>query len=59
RELDVLAGAAAGQTNADIAEALGLGAETVKSYLRNAMRKLDAKTRLQAVNAARRANLLP
>ncbi|PKV96103.1 LuxR family GAF modulated transcriptional regulator [Amycolatopsis echigonensis] len=59
RELDVLEGAAAGQTNADIAEALGLGPETVKSYLRNAMRKLDAKTRLQAVNAARRANLLP
>ncbi|MFD2473139.1 LuxR C-terminal-related transcriptional regulator [Amycolatopsis silviterrae] len=59
RELDVLAGAAAGQTNADIAETLGLGPETVKSYLRNAMRKLDARTRLQAVNAARRANLLP
>ncbi|OAP29101.1 MULTISPECIES: LuxR C-terminal-related transcriptional regulator [Amycolatopsis] len=59
RELDVLEGAAAGQTNAGIAEALGLGPETVKSYLRNAMRKLDAKTRLQAVNAARRANLLP
>lgn len=59
RELDVLEGAAAGQTNADIAEALGVGPETVKSYLRNAMRKLDAKTRLQAVNAARRADLLP
>ncbi|WP_245633626.1 LuxR C-terminal-related transcriptional regulator [Amycolatopsis jejuensis] len=59
RELDVLTGAAAGQTNGDIADSLGLGTETVKSYLRNAMRKLDARTRLQAVNAARRANLLP
>ncbi|WP_020658599.1 LuxR C-terminal-related transcriptional regulator [Amycolatopsis benzoatilytica] len=59
RELDVLGGVAAGMTNVDIAASLGLGAETVKSYLRNAMRKLDARTRLQAVNAARRANLLP
>ncbi|WP_158880725.1 helix-turn-helix transcriptional regulator [Amycolatopsis anabasis] len=59
RELDVLAGVAAGQTNAEIAATLAIGAETVKSYLRSAMCKLDCHTRIQAVNAARRAGLLP
>lgn len=59
RELDVLACAAAGHTNAEIAAALSIGPETVKSYLRNAMRKLDSHTRMQAVNAARHAGLLP
>ncbi|MFD9890692.1 LuxR C-terminal-related transcriptional regulator [Amycolatopsis sp. NPDC059027] len=59
RELDVLACVAAGQTNAEIATTLSIGAETVKSYLRGAMCKLDCHTRLQAVNAARRAGLLP
>ncbi|MGW1846967.1 response regulator transcription factor [Streptomyces sp. NPDC001966] len=59
RELDVLACVAAGATNAVAAERLGLRPETVKGYLRSAMRKLGAHTRLQAVVAARRAGLLP
>ncbi|MER6673438.1 helix-turn-helix transcriptional regulator [Streptomyces sp. NPDC000983] len=59
RELDVLACVAAGATNAAAAERLGLRPETVKGYLRSAMRKLDAHTRGQAVAAARRASLLP
>ncbi|ELS57637.1 putative LuxR family transcriptional regulator [Streptomyces viridochromogenes Tue57] len=59
RELDVLACVAAGSTNAVAAERLGLGAETVKGYLRSAMRKLGAHTRGEAVVAARRAGLLP
>jgi DNA-binding CsgD family transcriptional regulator len=59
REVDVLACAALGHTNAEIAAELGIEAETVKSYLRSAMRRLDAHTRLQAVVAARRAGLLP
>ncbi|NEC73664.1 helix-turn-helix transcriptional regulator, partial [Streptomyces rochei] len=33
--------------------------ETVKGYLRSAMRKLGARTRGAAVVAARRAGLLP
>ena len=59
RELDVLTCVAAGTTNAVAAERLGLRPETVKGYLRSAMRKLGAHTRLEAVVAARRAGLLP
>ncbi|WP_370269314.1 response regulator transcription factor [Streptomyces sp. V4I8] len=59
REVDVLACVAAGSTNAVAAERLGLRAETVKGYLRSAMRKLGAHTRGEAVVAARRAGLLP
>lgn len=59
RELDVLSCVAAGATNAVAADRLGLRPETVKGYLRSAMRKLGAHTRLEAVVAARRAGLLP
>ncbi|MFF3846531.1 LuxR C-terminal-related transcriptional regulator [Streptomyces sp. NPDC002328] len=59
RELDVLACVAAGATNAATAERLGLRPETVKGYLRSAMRKLDAHTRGEAVAAARRTGSLP
>ncbi|MFF3763389.1 response regulator transcription factor [Streptomyces sp. NPDC001922] len=59
RELDVLACVASGATNAGAAERLGLRPETVKGYLRSAMRKLGARTRLEAVVTARRAGLLP
>ncbi|WP_405939547.1 LuxR C-terminal-related transcriptional regulator [Streptomyces sp. NBC_00726] len=59
REVDVLACVAAGATNAVAADRLGLRPETVKGYLRSAMRRLGAHTRLEAVVAARRAGLLP
>ncbi|MFD7866437.1 response regulator transcription factor [Streptomyces sp. NPDC057682] len=59
REVDVLACVATGATNAVAAGRLGLRPETVKGYLRSAMRKLGAHTRLEAVVAARRAGLLP
>ncbi|GGO92457.1 helix-turn-helix transcriptional regulator [Wenjunlia tyrosinilytica] len=59
RETDVLALVATGCTNTDAAERLGLRMETVKSYLRSAMRKLGTHTRLEAVVTARRAGLLP
>ncbi|MCW3813911.1 helix-turn-helix transcriptional regulator [Micromonospora sp. DR5-3] len=59
RETDVLACVALGCTNTDVAGQLGLRPETVKSYLRSAMRKLGAHTRLEVVVAARRAGLLP
>ncbi|MGA5516375.1 response regulator transcription factor [Streptomyces pseudogriseolus] len=59
REVDVLACVAAGATNAATAGRLGLTAETVKAYLRSAMRKLGARTRGEAVVAARRAGWLP
>lgn len=59
REIDVLACAALGATNAEIASTLGLKEGTIKSYLQSAMAKLDASTRHAAVTTARRAGLLP
>jgi DNA-binding CsgD family transcriptional regulator len=59
REIDVLACAGIGATNAQIAQTLSLKEVTVKSYLQSAMAKLDASTRHAAVAKARRAGLLP
>ena len=59
RELDVLAQVALGCTYQETAERLGLKAVTVKSYLQNAMAKLSAHNRLEAVSAARRLGLIP
>lgn len=59
REIDVLACAALGATNAEVAARLGLREGTVKAYLGTAMSKLDASTRHSAVAKARRAGLLP
>ena len=59
REVDVLACAALGATNSEIAVTLALKEGTVKSYLQSAMAKLDASTRHAAVARARRAGILP
>ncbi|HEY0641547.1 MAG TPA: LuxR C-terminal-related transcriptional regulator [Pseudonocardiaceae bacterium] len=59
RETDVLAQVALGCSNAETGRRLGLEPETVKSYLRSAMRKLDAHTRHEAVVRARTLGLLP
>ncbi|MGC5224816.1 helix-turn-helix transcriptional regulator [Micromonospora sp. DT81.3] len=59
REIDVLACAALGATNAQIAATLELREGTVKAYLGSAMAKLEASTRHAAVARARRAGLLP
>ena len=58
REVDALRLVAHGATNAEIAARLGLSPETVKAYLRTAMRKLDAHNRTAAVHAARVAGVL-
>ena len=54
REVDVLSLVELGCTNREISTRLCLGVETVRSYLRSAMRKLDTHTRLAAVTEARR-----
>lgn len=59
RELDVLQLVAVGASNREIAPRLGLSAETVKAYLRSAMRKLEVGNRTAAVHAARTAGILP
>lgn len=58
REIDVLSLVALGCGNAEIGQRLCIGTETVRSYLRNAMRKLDAHSRLETVVAARRLGLI-
>ncbi len=52
RELDVLQGVASGWSNKVIARQLNLTPETVKWHLKNIMRKLDAKSRQEAVMRA-------
>lgn len=59
RELDTLSQVALGCSNAQAAERLCLRPETVKAYLRSAMRKLNAHTRHAAVITARQHGLLP
>lgn len=58
RELDVLSLVALGCPYAEVARRLGLRPETVKSYMRTTMRKLDSHNRHEAVVAARRLGLL-
>ncbi|MGW6336327.1 response regulator transcription factor [Nocardia rhamnosiphila] len=59
REIDVLSQVALGCSNQTVARRLSLGPETVKSYLRSAMRKLDAHSRHEAVATARRLGIIP
>lgn len=58
RQAEVLRLAADGLTNAQIADALAIGPESVKSHLHVAYRKLGAANRTQAVTLARAAEYL-
>ncbi|WP_063059650.1 helix-turn-helix transcriptional regulator [Nocardia sienata] len=58
REIDILSQVALGCSNKVVAQRLSLGPETVKSYLRSAMRKLDAHSRHEAVATARRLGII-
>jgi len=58
REEQCLSLAAVGATNAQIAQTLELSPETVKAYLRSAMRRLKVSNRTGAVHAARSAGLI-
>jgi len=58
RELDVLAEIALGCSNQQVADNLGLLPNTVKSYLKTAMRKLQAGNRVHAIVLAREAGLI-
>lgn len=58
REIDVLTQVALGQSNREVAASLGLVESTVKSYLKNAMRKLHATNRVHAVRLAREAGVI-
>lgn len=58
RELEVLHQVALGLSNREVAIALGLVENTVKSYLKSATRKLSASNRVHAVRLAREAGLV-
>lgn len=58
REIEVLVWVREGKTNDEIASILGLSMLTVKNHLRHAMKKLDVRTRGQAVAKAIALGLL-
>lgn len=59
REREVLHQMAAGKTNKQIAETLGLAEGTVKTHLKGVLQKLGAKTRTEAARVAEEKGLLP
>ncbi|NHC46267.1 helix-turn-helix transcriptional regulator [Motilibacter aurantiacus] len=59
RELEILSLLAAGSTGTGAAARLGLAPNTVAQHLVAARRKLGVRTSAAAVDAARRAGLLP
>ncbi len=58
REYDVLRRVALGETNAEIAEAIHLSRNTVKTYLQSALQKLGARNRVEAIARASEGGLL-
>lgn len=58
RELDVLRLLAEGQTNQEIAQALCVSVNTVKTHLKNVYGKLGVNTRREAAAKARKLGLL-
>ena len=58
RERQVLRLLADGLRNEEIGDRLNIAAETTRAHIRNAMRKLDADTRTQAVATALRRSLI-
>ncbi|MDI9899200.1 LuxR C-terminal-related transcriptional regulator [Rhodococcus sp. IEGM 1409] len=58
REREVMGYVALGLRNAEIAERLSLSVETIKTYMRNLMGKLDVRSRHEAVVEARRHGLI-
>lgn len=58
RELECLQWSAAGKSTDEIAIILDLSPHTAASYIKTAMQKLKAKTRMQAIARAIRSNLI-
>ena len=58
REYDILRRISMGETNPEIAEALGLTRNTVKTYAQSALNKLGARNRIEALNRLHEGGLL-
>ncbi len=58
REVEVVRLLAAGRSNKEIADALAIGDETVKSHVGRVLAKLDAENRAQAVTQALKRGLV-
>lgn len=58
REYDILRRISMGETNPEIAEQLGLTRNTVKTYVQNALSKLGARNRIEALNRLHELGLL-
>jgi DNA-binding NarL/FixJ family response regulator len=58
REYDILRHVAMGQTNPEIAAALGLTRNTVKTYLQRSLEKLGARNRVEALSRASQLGIL-
>ena len=59
RELEILNLLARGYSNQEIAAKLFVSLSTVKTHIQNLFEKLDVKRRIQAVEKAKRLNLIP
>jgi Response regulator containing a CheY-like receiver domain and an HTH DNA-binding domain len=58
REYDILRRVAMGETNPEIALALGLTRNTVKTYLQRTLEKLGARNRVEALSRANQLGIL-
>lgn len=58
REYDILRHISMGETNPEIAQALGLTRNTVKTYVQSALIKLGARNRIEALNRLDELGLL-
>ncbi|MBL0359369.1 MAG: DNA-binding response regulator [Chitinophagaceae bacterium] len=59
RELEILSLLAQGHSNQEITAKLFVSLSTVKTHIQNIFEKLDVKRRTQAVEKAKRLNLIP
>jgi two-component system response regulator DesR len=59
RQLEILALVGAGHGTEEIAASLGISLATTRNHINAVLRRLDARTRVEAVAKARAAGLLP
>jgi len=59
RELEILSLMAEGHSNEEIAKTIFISLSTVKTHNQNIFAKLDVKRRTQAIDKAKRLNLIP